>query len=344
VEQAQGRVVIDPGGRFVLVVDEGTMMAPAGGLLDASGTVFAIEDVTARPGRATLDLQVSGAAEAVLSTLALPPVRLSDRTGLPADVVAGRVAGTARVSFPMQRDVPPDAIDWQATATVQDVESSTLVPGRTLAATVLDLAADRTEVAILGTAELDGVPVTGRFHQIISPDGDGSRVEGRVALTSEALETFGIVLPPGTVSGAGSGDLVLTLARDTAPAFSLTSDLSGLTLALPELGWRKAPGTEGRLRVEGRLGPVPQVSRLVLEASGLLAEGQVDLGAGGVFEALRLSRLRVGRWLDGPVTLASRGAGFVPAISVTGGALDLRRLPDTGPGSGQGGAAPMALA
>ena len=344
VEQARGRAVIDPDGRFVLVVDEGLMAAPAGGLLDASGTAFAIEDVTMRPGLGTLDLRVRGAAEAVLSVLALPPVRLSDRTGLPADVVAGSVAATARVSFPMQRDVPPDAIDWQATATVQNVESGTLVPGRTLAAAVLDLAADRTEVAILGTAEVDGVPVTGRFHQILAPGGDGSRIEGRVALTSEALETFGIVLPPGTISGVGSGDLVLTLSRDAAPAFSITSDLSGLNLALPELGWRKAPGTQGRLLVEGRLGPVPEVTRLELEASGLLAEGRVDLRAGGVFEALRLARLRVGRWLDGPVTLSSRGAGVAPAISVTGGTLDLRSLPSTAAGSGRGGGPPLTLA
>ncbi len=346
VADARGRIVLDPGGAMVLVLDAGRLTAPRGGALDVAGTVFRIADVTRRPGMATLDLQARGSAEAAMSVLALPPVRLSDRTGLAADAVQGMVTATARVSFPMLRQVPPDAIDWQATAQVAAVDSAALVPGRRITADVLDIVADPSTVDILGTALVDGVPVAGRFRQVLAPDGGAARIEGRIDLTPDTLATFGVALPRGTVTGAGAGDLVLDLPRGAAPEFALTSDLAGMALALPQIGWRKAAGATGRLEVAGRLGAEPDIARLTLEAAGLLAEGRVDLAPGGAFRALRLSRLRVGRWLDGPVTLTARGPGAAPAIAMSGGRLDLRGLPGgaaggAARGGGQGGAAPQ---
>jgi hypothetical protein len=137
--------------------------------------------------------------------------------------------------------------------------------------------------------------------------------------------------------------MILDLPRGEAPAFRLTSDLSGLTLALPQVGWRKGAETSGRLEVEGRLGPAPEVTRLLLDAPGLTAEGRLDLAPGGGMEALRLARVQIGRWLDGPVTLEARGAGAAPAVTLAGGALDLRRLPDLGGGTG-GGGGPLTVA
>jgi len=333
---ARGHGALDPSGRFVVVADDGQMQAPSGGTLDVAGTVFAVANVRQRPGQATLDLRAAGGAEAALSVLALPPVRLAERTRLPADVAAAHVAATARVTFPLGRNVPPSAIGWQTTARLTDVVSDRLVSGRRLAAAGLDLTAARgQEVEIAGTATLDGVPVTGRFVSSMAPDAPAPpRVEGSVPLTAEALAAFGIVLPPGTIEGAGRASLALDLPRGGPPTFRLSSDLAGLQLSLPQVGWRKGAGTSGVLEVEGQLGPAPEVTRLMLDAPGLTAEGRVDLAPGGGLEALRLARVQIGRWLDGPVTLAARGAGAAPAVTLAGGALDLRRLPDLGGGPG----------
>lgn len=345
VNGARGHAALDPAGRFVVVADAGQMQAPAGGMLDVAGTVFQVANVRQRPGQATLDLRATGGAEAALSVLALPPLRLAERIGLPVNVAEAQVDATARVTFPMGRNVPPSDIDWQATARLTDVVSDRLVPGRTLAASTLDLIAARGQgVEVAGTATLDGVPVTGRFVQGFAPGTSAPpRVEGSVPLTTEALATFGIVLPPGTVSGAGTGALTLDLPRGEPPVFRLTSDLAGLTLALPQVGWRKGADTAGRIEVEGRLGPAPEVTRLMLDAPGLTAEGRLDLAPGGGMEALRLARVQLGRWLDGPVTLEPRGDGAAPAVTLAGGALDLRRLPDLGGGTG-GGTGPLTVA
>ncbi len=63
----------------------------------------------------------------------------------------------------------------------------------------------------------------------------------------------------------------------------------------------------------------------------------------------QFDRVQIGRWLDGPVTLIGRGPGQPPAISVSGGMVDLRAAnfgtgnSAGGRGSGSGGPIDLAL-
>jgi len=56
----------------------------------------------------------------------------------------------------------------------------------------------------------------------------------------------------------------------------------------------------------------------------------------------RFDRVVAGNWLDAPVTLTGRGRNAAPAIVISGGDLDLRKLPQqSGAGTGSGGAIPF---
>jgi hypothetical protein len=97
----------------------------------------------------------------------------------------------------------------------------------------------------------------------------------------------------------------------------------------------------GDFDLTAELGPVPKVEALALSAPGLALNGTVELGPEGQFQSATFERLRVGDWLDGSVTLTPRGAGADPAVAVTAGRLDLRRLPTRG--SGGAGGAPISV-
>jgi hypothetical protein len=85
------------------------------------------------------------------------------------------------------------------------------------------------------------------------------------------------------------------------------------------------------------------VTALRLEAPGLAAEGTVTVSDDGGLGLARLSRLRVGQWLDAAVELRGQGRGGTPVVAVTGGSADLRRLPERRGGAG-GAAGPMTVA
>ncbi|MEO1777692.1 MAG: AsmA-like C-terminal region-containing protein [Pseudomonadota bacterium] len=324
--------------RFVVAVDRGQVMAPEGGAIDVSGSSFIIPDVTVRDGApSVIRLQTQGSVTAALSMLDQPPFEVMKRAGLSPDLADGQLQAAGTLSLPLRQGVQTSDVAYSATGTARAVRSSTLVDGREIAADTLRVTADQTQVAVSGPGTIDGVPFDVVWDQ---PLGDGpqpSSVRGQIELSAATVDAFNIGLPPGMVTGRGTGDLVVDLpVGGGTPDFTLTTDLRGVGLSAPPLGWRKAAATPGTLRLSGALGPTPRVDTLVLDAPGLSAQGNITLTGAGGLERARFSEVRIGNWLRAPVDLVGRGANQPPAVNVRGGLLDLRQA-DFG-GSDAGGA------
>ncbi len=136
---------------------------------------------------------------------------------------------------------------------------------------------------IAGAGLIGKVPFDVSFAQDFGTDPGPAKIDGTVTLSQKAVEEFGLGLPKSMVSGEGPGQVAITLPRGAPPRLVLTSDLRGITLALPELGWRKTAGATGRLEAEVTLGSVPDVTALKVSGAGLSAVGRVKLkGDGGL--------------------------------------------------------------
>jgi hypothetical protein len=314
----------------------GEITLPGAGALDLAGSEFAIPDIAREDAPAIATIRARGGLAAALALLDHPPFGFSGKGGIPADAATGQVAAEARIALPLVPDIGPDAVDLAARAELTDVASEVLVPGRTLAAERLALRADNAAVVLSGEATLDGLPVDAEWRQPLAEGAGGGQITGTVELSQRFLDIFGIGLSPGAVTGAGRGALTIDLPQDAPAGFALRSDLAGIGLSLPALGWALAPGATGDLRAEGVLGPAARIDRLTLDAPGLTLDGRIDLEPGGALAAARFDRVRAGGWLDAAATLTGQGPGRPPALSVTGGSVDLRRLP---PGPGGGAAA-----
>ena len=322
---------------FVLRLDAGRVVAGQGGALDVAGSVLQIPDIAVPHAPLVLDLATRGSITATLSVLDQPPFRYLTKAGLPVTLADGRAAAQAHVELPLKAPLGPGDVTFSATAQLSRVRSDTLVKGRTLAGSDLDVTVDRDGMRIAGAATLDGVAVDGAFTQAFRPGAAPPQVVGQVTITPQALDTFGIALPPGSVSGAGPAQLTVTLPRGAAPTFALSSGLEGLGLSLPALGWSKGRGTSATLEVSGHLGARPAVDRLRVRAPGLQASGAITLSADGQLDAARFTDVTVGDWFDGPVTLRGRGKGRAVGVEVQGGALNLARATLGGGGAGGGG-------
>jgi len=112
-------------------------------------------------------------------------------------------------------------------------------------------------------------------------------------------------------------------------------------MAVPQLGWRKSAESTGLLKVNGRLGAVPTVDALELNAAGLKALGSVEMRDGGGLKRARFDRLSVGSWLNVPVDLIGQGAGRAVQVAIRGGNLDMRSAA-FGAEGGQGNAGASA--
>ncbi|WP_143524419.1 AsmA-like C-terminal region-containing protein [Phaeovulum vinaykumarii] len=323
------------GFQHALVVEAGHVIAPSGGRIDVTGTQMIVPDIRIKPAPAVVRLRTRSDIPAALSLLDEPPFRFLTKAGMPTDLARGQaqVAGDLRLT--LARKLDTDAVDYDLTAQLRQVVSDQAVPGRRLEAEALDLAATRAGVRISGRARLDGVGFEGSWRQAFGPENRGrSQVEGRVEVSPQTLARFGIGLPKGMLSGAGTGRIALDLVKDQPTRYRFSSDLAGIGLSIPQIGWSLGAARTGKLELAGQLGARPTVESLSLEAPGLTADGSVTLGEGGALEQARFERLRIGGWFDGGATLEGRGAGRAPRLRIEGGRLVLARMPAGGTGGG----------
>nr|WP_240989051.1 DUF3971 domain-containing protein [Salipiger mangrovisoli] len=329
--------------RLTVALDSGEVRPRQGGLLHGKGSSFVIPDLTARPMTGEVMVRAKGSLEAALSYLDEAPLEVMKKANKPVALGTGEVAADVRVVTPLKRGVQREEITVIADATVTGVESSEIVPGKVLTSDELYVAVDDTGVSVGGKGALSGAPFDGAWTQSFTPDAPGS-VEGEVVLSEAVAQALGIGLPKGTFSGEGRGRIEITLPKGQPPRFALTSDMAGLGVSLPQLGWRLSQGGTGALEVAGTLGAPVSVEKLAVTAPGLTAQGSVDLNENGTLRRLSLPVLRAGGWLDGAAVLTGRGRNAAPAMRITGNALDMRGAPLGGSGGSGGGGGPIEVA
>lgn len=342
IENASGYAAIGRY-RFAITLEEGDVTAPEGGEIDMSGSTFRVMDMKQKPSIAELLWQSDSSVTAALSVLDLEPFRFLSKAGQPVDLAQGQARIDGRITFPMKDGMTGDDVGFEITGVARDVASDSVVPGRSLASERVTFRTDRKGLELEGAATLDGVPHEARF---VLPFGEGNAppsVEGTVEIGERFVKTFGIGLPDGSVSGAGPANFSLSLPGGEAPRYRLQSNLRGVSLSLPPLGWSKPTNAEGSLVLSGRLGARPNVEKLSLKGGGLSAEGRVSTTAEGGLDEAVFSRVAVGDWLDAPVLLKGRGAGRDPAIAVRGGRIDIRKTSMGGASGGSGSGPPVSL-
>lgn len=330
------------GHALTLVLEAGTVTAPQGGAVDLAGSVLMIPDTRLRAPPATIRLNLDSTVTAALSILDQPPFGFLTAAGLPVTLADGRALTRGTINLPLAEFIPQNQIAYAISADLTDLRSDLLVPGRVLAASGLTLTADPAGIQISGPLRLGQVPADVVWQQQFGPDGQGrSQLQAELELSERFIDEFNIGLPPGTVSGAGVGQIVLNLSRDAPPAFTLTSGLQGVGLRLPTLNWVKPASEAGQLELTGTLGPVPRIDRIAVDAAGLNAAGNIALNGDGTLDRASFDRVQLGGWFDAPVDLVGRGPGQPAQIVIAGGQVDLRRA-NFGDTAGRGG--PMTIA
>jgi hypothetical protein len=346
IESGSGYANID-GQSYTMVLSQGTVTPPEGGKIDVAGSVFAIADVTTKPAIADITLHSQSSLTAALSLLDQPPFYFMTKADQSVTLGEGRAVITTNLRLPLQKKIMIEDVDYNVAGVLSDVVSTSLVPGRKITSPRLIVAATPAGLQISGKGQIGAVPFNVTYTQGFTPEEKGhARITGTVTLSQVTTEEFGLGLPDGMVSGAGQGRVEINLQRGQPGKLSLKSDLKGIGLAIPELGWRKAAANKGSLEAQVTLGKPPKVDRLVIQAAGLDAKGSVILNASGGLDVARFDRVQLMDWLDAPVEIRGRGQGRNVALAVKGGSVDISRIPAASQRSssgGKGGDTPLDL-
>ncbi|MDA8584659.1 DUF3971 domain-containing protein [Rhodobacteraceae bacterium] len=318
---------------FTLSIEEGGVTASTGEWLDASGSVFKVEDTRPKPALAEIVVNAQGPLTAALTVLNNRPLRIMERANRSPDIANATASARAVVRLPLARDIPDDGVTYDVVARLTNVTSDKLVEDRVLSSPDLLVLANQDGISVDGTVRLDGVPLTATWEQPFKEGAkNGGIVKGQVTLSDGTIAAFGVGLPRGLLSGSTEANYTLTLPIDQPSELELTSNLVGLGLSIPSINWRKGRGSSGSLATRVTLNDVPKVEAFSVDAAGLSLDGTLDFSANG-FRRARFSKARIGNWLNSSVTLTPGANGT--AIGINGGTFDLRRF-ESGSGSSGG--------
>lgn len=315
------------GRAYTLVLEKGHVTPPIGGDIDAAGTVFKIRDINQKPAVADVTLATQSSLTAALSLLDQPPFKFLTKANKPVELGHGQATLITKLSFPLKPKVLLEDVAYTVTGQVKDFQSDVLVAGREVTAPLLDVAADVSGLVVSGKGLLDTLPFDAAFQQKFGPAGKGhSSIAGSVLVSDAALRDLGVALPSGMIAGSGSAKITIDLVANQPAQMALTSDLQGLGLALPALGWTKPTKKAGNLEMTVSLGKLPEVTSLTFDAAGLAATGKITLQDGGGLKTAIFDRVQLEDWLDAAIALEGRGIGRAVGVSIASGTVDLRRL------------------
>ncbi len=327
--------------RFTVTAQEGVVIADQGGVVDASGSSFIVPDTgikEATPGIARV--QASGSVTAALSLLDRPPLQLLTKAKLPVDLAEGRVRLSGTLALPLIKGLKLEDTRFHFLGDLVNLSSDRLVPGFDVSAAQLNLSGDQTQVDIEGDGFFGAVPVQAAWHQPIRGETpQRSTLTGQIELSPRLMDELHAGLPPGMLTGKGSAQIELGIGAGTPPQLQAKSDLLGVDLAVPELGWRKPAGSTGDLTVEATLSDPLRVDSLRLNAAGLRAAASISIKDGRL-DKVQFSSFELGDWLAVPAELVGRGAA-APDIRVLGGVLNLAKA-TFGSGGDSSGSRPPA--
>ena len=258
-----------------------------------------------------------------------PPLRLTRKLDMDLGAIEGRASVEARLSFRLLKDLDVDDVGVAASARIESLAMTAPGDGPRIVSNDLRLEATPEDFRLWGGASIDGRPAqvswTERFDASL-PEAQRRQVSASLTLGPRDFAEFGLSptleMPGGRVSAQ-----VELIGGAIGEGFSVTADLGPADLRIAEVGWKKAAGVPGRLRVSGRAGDDGSVTLDAFEvkAAGLTARGRASLGAGGALRSVTLDRLALEGVLDAAVSVRADAQGPMQ-VSVTGSMLDIAAL------------------
>lgn len=249
---------------------------------------------------ADIDVQIVGDFGEVMRLVDNPPLGYAKLVGLDASRAEGDAEVELSLDFPLVKDLKLDQLAIRVTGKTDRISIPDVAFGLPLSAGRLAVSLDRSGMDVSGNAVVGGIPTAVAWRENFGGGEFRSRYVLDPVVGNEERPKIGLaIMPfiPPYIDGAVPARVVYTVNRDDTRHLEADVDLTGPAMAVPELGWRKEPGTAARGKVEARfvktrLDAVPSFQ--VTSGEDLDVSGSVVFGEDGKMQKLVIKPSVVG--------------------------------------------------
>jgi len=300
-----------------IVFSEGWVDVPDKGLIDLGASHIHIPKIRDASHPSVIHVNFTGDLSAVLDLLDQKPFAFMTKVNMSPDIATGAVEGAVEVRIPLLDTVQVNDITVTVNAVIKDLVAYGLWPGQAIRANYAAVNADEHQINIAGEAFAGEVLTNVDWHLVY--DGSEHSVAGTVRLDEKFFAQLNARYLASSVSGDERATFLIDLNTPGAIPFQLTSPLTGLQVAIPEIGWRKPEGVAVDFQVSGQLAPTITVDQIRLKSPDLDFAGSLRLEAKtGRLERISLASARLGRAYTGPAELVMGASGRLTRIAMPG--------------------------
>jgi hypothetical protein len=264
---------------------------------------------------------IRGPLPNLLAVIDRPRLGYAKAVGIDPARTAGEAAVRLVVALPLVNDVKFKDIDIAAAANLRGAAVPAIAYGQDLKDGTLTVKVDKRAMSVEGTATVGPAPVSLKWYERF---GGGSgytrRYEVKGTFDDAARTAFRLAFPR-YLRGPVAVEFTLGARADGRAEASLRLGLNQATLAIPDLGWTKPPGTDALAFLtlvlqKQHLASIPEFN---IASRDLRASGAIQFAPDGRVAAVDLKRFHLGASdvsgqlagrPDGGYAIALQGTGF----------------------------------
>jgi hypothetical protein len=290
--------------------------------LRISESAIAVTDFDKKDQNADIEVVVRGPVREVMQLVDSPPLGYIKTIGkVPADF-GGNSATRLRLKFPLLSNLKFDQVQVAAAANIAGFTQRGAVLGQDVTDGTVSLRLDQRGMELAGKVVAAGatadVSLTRTF---LSNQPIIAQTRAKTTLDAAARRALGLDFAP-FVDGPVGADVVFTEQRGNRSDVSLDLDLARATLNVPELEWKKEPGTTGTAQLKMTLlqDHLSEIGSIRVAAGDLVAEGRATFaGDGKTVRSVDITRLKAGL-TDAAGSYARSDAGI--KLQLTGNSVN----------------------
>ena len=301
-----------------------------GGLNVKDGSLYFDDLLTSGTGWSELKFPVTAKAQDAFDYISLEPIAAFKNIKFKPKDTKGDVKATVDIKILLLKDLPMEDVKVNVEGVLTNAEIPNAVRGLTLSGGPYDITASTRDIAVKGSGEIQGKPITLDWHEYFSKQSAKkymSKITAKLTANDKIRRAFINDIAKYLKGDVGIDLDYVTDVRGKNTDIDLKLDLTKTAIEVDDFGLKKPYGRTARatLNVDLVNGDLKSISKLKVKGNGIsLANGDVDFITRGGDPIVKDIELQNIAFNENRLSVIASEQNGVLKINVTGAFLDAR--------------------